>query len=109
MMTATAATLEMIDAPANTLSDLDGAVEQLVALQKRTSEIERQAKQLRGVVKAAMTTLGVRKFSTGNGHSATIIENTSWRGDRDAAEKLLPAEIVSAIFRPSFTTTLRIK
>ncbi len=95
--------------PVTGLTDLGSAIDELADLQKRAAEIERRAKVLRGEVKEGLVRYGVRKFSTAAGHSATWIESTSWRGSKEEADRLLPAEVVSAIFRATTTTSIRVK
>lgn len=95
--------------PAVSFSRLDAAVDELVGLQKRAAEIERRAKVLRGEIREAMARRSLRKFSSRTGHTATVIESTSWRGDKRAADSLLDASLVARIFRARTTTALRVK
>ncbi len=95
--------------PVTGLSDLGAAIDELADLQRRAAEIERRAKVLRGEIREGLVRYGVRKFSTAAGHSVTWIESTSWRGSKDDADRLLPADVVSAIFRATTTTSIRVK
>jgi hypothetical protein len=109
MMNVTMSEVVAVSTPVLSLVDLGAAVDELSDLQKRAAEIERRAKVLRGEVREGMARWNMRKFASVSGHTATIIDSTSWRGDREAAERLLSAAIVSEIFRPTTSTTLRIK
>ncbi len=95
--------------PVTSLCEIDSAVDELVLLQKRAAEIERRAKVLRGEIREGMVRLGLRKFNSQSGHTATIVDSTSWRGDKEAAEALIGPALVAAIFRANTTTALRVK
>lgn len=95
--------------PVTSFADLEGSVEELVQLQKRAAEIERRAKVLRGEIKEGLARCGLRKFSTTLGHSAVIVESTSWHADKQQADKLLDPEVIAMIFRPTFSSCLRVK
>lgn len=98
-----------VESPVGSFSELNAAVDELVQLQKRAAEIERRAKVLRGEVREGMARAGLRKFSSSSGHAATVIESTSFRGDKEAADGLLDPALVAMIFRANTITTLRVK
>ncbi len=99
----------VVAVPVTSLSEIGNAVDELVLLQKRAAEIERRAKVLRGEIREGMARTGLRKFSSQTGHTATIVDSTSWRGDKETAEALIGPALVAAIFRATTTTALRVK
>jgi hypothetical protein len=103
------ATCEMVSVPAVTTSDLEAAVDELASLQKRAAEIERRARVLRAEVKEGLARRDLRKFVTSCGKTATIVVSTSWRGDKEAADKLLSPEAVATIFRSTTSIGVRVK
>jgi hypothetical protein len=98
-----------VSSPVNSFAELNAAVEELVQLQKRAAEIERRAKVLRGEIREGMARESLRKFSSSSGHTATVVESTSFRGDKEAADGLLNPALVAMIFRATTTNALRVK
>jgi hypothetical protein len=103
------ATCEMVSVPAATSSDLEAAVDELASLQRRAAEIERRARVLRAEVKEGLARRDLRKLVTSSGKTATIIVSTSWRGDKEAADKLLSPEAVATIFRATTNVSVRVR
>jgi hypothetical protein len=98
-----------VSSPVVSFAELNSAVDELVQLQRRAAESERRAKVLRGEIREGMARAGLRKFSSSSGHTATVVESTSFRGDKEAADGLLDPAVVALIFRPTSSTTLRVK
>ena len=103
------ATLELVETPAINISDLEASVEELANLQKRASEIEKRARVLRAELKEGLVSRGLRKLTAGSGKTATLVESTSWRGDKAEADKILDAITVRRIFQPVHSLAVRIK
>jgi len=104
-----AATLEMVETPALNISDLESSVEELANLQKRASEIEKRARVLRAEIKEGLVSRGLRKMTAGSGRTATLVESTSWRGDKAAADKILDEVTLRRIFQSVHSLAVRIK
>lgn len=104
-----AATCEVVAVPSESTADLEGAVNELAELQRRASEIERRARVLRSEVKEGFARHGLRKLVTGTGKTATVVISTSWRGDKEAASRILSAETVAMIFKSTTSTSIRVK
>lgn len=104
-----AATLEVVAVPATSTQDLEAAVNELAELQRRAAELERRARVLRSEIKEAFAQRDLRKIITTSGKTATLVVSTSWRGDREAAEKILAADVVATIFRPTTSVSVRVK
>ena len=85
------------------------AVNRLADLQTAKAVIEREEKGLRETVKTYLGANELDKFSTPEGHGATIFTTTRINADREVAEKILSAEQFSEIFKPLVVNTLRIK
>jgi hypothetical protein len=103
------ATLELVETPAINISDLESSVEELANLQKRASEIEKRARVLRAELKEGLISRGLRKVTCGSGRTATLVESTSWRGDKEAADRILDAITVRRIFQPVHSLSVRVK
>jgi hypothetical protein len=107
-MTHTAA-IEIVETPAINVSDLEASVEELANLQKRASEIEKRARVLRAELKEGLISRGLRKVTCGSGKTATLVESTSWRGDKEAADRIFDAITVRRIFQPVHSLSVRVK
>ena len=103
------AAIEIVETPAINISDLESSVEELALLQKKASEIEKRARVLRAEVKEGLVSRGLRKVTCGSGKTATLVESTSWRGDKEAADKILDAITVRRIFQPVHSLSVRVK
>ncbi|MFH0899242.1 MAG: hypothetical protein V2A73_01305 [Pseudomonadota bacterium] len=108
-MLATVAAIQQDDVPTSTTIILEEAISELVQLQQAAAEIDRKAKMFRREIRAALAVLNLRKHTTQDGHSAVLVDSTSWRADRAAAERLLAPAIVAEVFKRTSTTTLRVK
>jgi hypothetical protein len=104
-----AAAIEIVETPAVNVSDLEASVEELANLQKRASEIEKRARVLRAELKEGLISRGLRKVTCGSGRTATLVESTSWRGDKEAADRILDAITVRRIFQPVHSLSVRVK
>jgi hypothetical protein len=107
-MTNTAA-LEIVETPAINIADVESAVEELAILLKKAAEIEKRARVLRAEVKEGLISRGLRKMTCGSGKTATLVESTSWRGDKAEADKLLDEVTIRRIFKPIHNLAVRIK
>ena len=103
------AVAEVVNFPAATMSDLAADVDALAALQAEISTLEKKARTLRAQVREGMGAAGLDAFVSGNGHRASLFESVTWKADRAEATRLFSAEVVAAIFKPSKSTTLRVK
>jgi len=103
------AVAEIVNFPAVSLSDLAADVDHLAALQRDIAALEKKARTLRAQVREAMTRGGLDAFVSGGGHRASLFETCRWEADRLTAQRILSAEIVSAIFKPTKSVTLRVK
>jgi hypothetical protein len=104
-----AAAVEIVETPAINIADLEASVEELAILQKRSSEIEKRARVLRAEIKQGLISRGLRKVTCGSGKTATLVESTSWRGDKETAESILDALTVRRIFQPVHSLSVRVK
>jgi hypothetical protein len=104
-----AAVAEVVAFPVASLSDLAADVDALAALQAEIAKLEKQARTLRSSVREGMTRGGLDAFVSGRGHRASLFESITWKADRTEATRLFSAEVVAAIFKPSKSTTLRVK
>ena len=104
-----AVAIEIVETPAINVSDLEASVEELANLQRRASEIEKRARVLRAELKEGLISRGLRKVTCGSGRTATLVESTSWRGDKEAAERILDAITARRIFQPVHSLSVRVK
>jgi hypothetical protein len=102
-------TCEAVRNPALSLTDLATDIDALAELQRQTATIEKRARVLRSQVREGMARTGLDAFVTSNGHRASLFESTRFEADRAAALRILSPEIVSAIFKPTTSVTLRVK
>ena len=107
-MTATAA-IEIVETPALNLTDIESSVDELSLLQRKAAEIEKRARVLRAEIKEGLVSRGLRKMTCGSGKMATLVESTSWRGDKTEADKVLDELTVRRIFKPTHNLAVRIK
>lgn len=99
----------VIEFPVVTLADLSSDIDRLASLQKQAAEIEKMARQLRARIREGMSAKGLDAFLSAGGHRASLFSTTRFEADRKEALRILSAELVSAIFRPTTSITLRVK
>jgi len=102
-------TAETVISPIVSFSDLSADVDALAAIQKQAATLERTARQIRAQIREGMARTGLDAFVSANGHRASLFTSTTTKADREMAERILSADEMALVFRPTTSTILRVK
>ena len=102
-------TLETVISPVTSFADLSADIDTLAAIQKQAAGLEQTARQLRAHLREGMARTGLDAFVSANGHRASLFTSITTKADREMAERILSADQMALVFRPTTSVILRVK